>query len=145
MTVHSQQRTLWETVLSVLNSWFDVLRELNPMLGHRGCRLGISYPEITEMQARAIFESTAKLINEKVFPFPEVMVPLVGSVTELKNQKKPPFTLADVEGIIMLNHASGLSEVEIALLSEISRLKAIHQLVNPGSASGNFWINPILC
>ena len=52
---------------------------------------------------------------------------------ELKNQKTPPFTLADVEGIIMLNHASGLSEVEIAILSEISRLKAIHQLINPGS------------
>ena len=58
------------------------------MLGHRGCRLGISYPEITEMQSRAIFEATAQLIQEKKIPFPEVMVPLVGTVEEFKHQKK---------------------------------------------------------
>ena len=63
------------------------LHELNPMLGHRGCRLGITYPEITEMQARAIFEATAELTKRKVKVFPEVMVPLVGSTTELANQK----------------------------------------------------------
>jgi pyruvate,orthophosphate dikinase len=57
------------------------------MLGHRGCRLGITYPEITEMQARAIFEAACKLKQEKVNVKPEVMVPLVGSVTELKMQK----------------------------------------------------------
>jgi len=64
------------------------LHELNPMLGHRGCRLGISYPEITEMQARAIFEATAELIMEGIVPHPEVMVPLVGSVSEFIHQRK---------------------------------------------------------
>ena len=63
------------------------LKELNPMLGHRGCRLGISYPEITEMQARAIFEATAELTKRKVKVIPEVMVPLVGTVAEFKDQE----------------------------------------------------------
>ncbi len=57
------------------------------MLGHRGCRLGIAYPEITEMQARAIFEATAELIKEGVNVLPEVMVPLVGTDTEYRHQE----------------------------------------------------------
>ncbi|MCF7797588.1 MAG: pyruvate, phosphate dikinase [Lentisphaeria bacterium] len=63
------------------------LHELNPMLGHRGCRLGVAYPEITEMQARAIFEATAELTKAGTEVFPEVMVPLVGRVSELAHQK----------------------------------------------------------
>jgi pyruvate, orthophosphate dikinase len=64
-----------------------VLQEFNPMLGHRGCRLGISYPEITEMQARAIFEAACELRQEGKNPFPEVMIPLVGSRGELIAQR----------------------------------------------------------
>lgn len=64
------------------------LHEFNPMLGHRGCRLGITYPEITEMQARAIFEAACKVIKEGKTVIPEVMIPLVGSVTELANQRE---------------------------------------------------------
>jgi pyruvate,orthophosphate dikinase len=71
-----------------IKSRINTLHESNPMLGHRGCRLGIMYPEITEMQARAIFEATAKLIKEGKKPFPEVMIPLVGSAPELENQKR---------------------------------------------------------
>jgi len=56
------------------------------MLGHRGCRLGISYPEITEMQARAIIEAALNLKAKGVDARPEIMVPLVGTVAELKNQ-----------------------------------------------------------
>ncbi len=63
------------------------LQESNPMLGHRGCRLGITYPEITRMQARAIFEAAADLIKRGKKIHPEVMVPLVGKVKELKLQK----------------------------------------------------------
>jgi len=62
------------------------LHELNPMLGHRGCRLGIAYPEITEMQARAIIEAAADLTKKKIKVSPELMVPLVGHENELKNQ-----------------------------------------------------------
>jgi pyruvate, orthophosphate dikinase len=64
------------------------LHELNPMLGHRGCRLGIAYPEITEMQARAIFEAAAELVAKKEKVSPEVMVPLVGTIGELKHQEE---------------------------------------------------------
>lgn len=64
------------------------LSEFNPMLGHRGCRLGITYPEIIEMQAQAIFEAACQLAKEGEKVFPEVMVPLIGSVEELTLQKE---------------------------------------------------------
>ena len=73
--------------VSVIKAKVDSLHEFNPMLGHRGCRLGITYPEITEMQARAIFEAACQLKKEGVDVKPEVMVPLVGHVNELKMQK----------------------------------------------------------
>ncbi|MFA5534666.1 MAG: putative PEP-binding protein, partial [Mariniphaga sp.] len=64
----------------------DDLHELNPMLGHRGCRLGNTYPEITEMQARAIIEAAVNLKKRGVDARPEIMVPLIGTVKELKLQ-----------------------------------------------------------
>ncbi len=63
------------------------LRETNPMLGHRGCRLGITYPEITEMQARAIFEAAVKAKRRGIDVRPEIMVPLVATVEELRHQR----------------------------------------------------------
>jgi pyruvate,orthophosphate dikinase len=65
----------------------EQLHEFNPMLGHRGVRLGITYPEITEMQARAIIEAACKLAKEGVKVVPEIMIPLVGLVKELKDQR----------------------------------------------------------
>eukprot|EP00252_Welwitschia_mirabilis_P023826 TRINITY_DN684_c0_g1_i1.p1 TRINITY_DN684_c0_g1~~TRINITY_DN684_c0_g1_i1.p1 ORF type:complete len:735 (+),score=141.68 TRINITY_DN684_c0_g1_i1:30-2234(+) len=64
----------------------EKLSEVNPMLGFRGCRLGISYPELTEMQARAIFEAAISMTNQGVKVLPEIMVPLVGTPQELKHQ-----------------------------------------------------------
>ena len=72
---------------SVVNQRISSLHEFNPMLGHRGCRLGIAYPVITEMQARAILEATAELIQDGVDALPEIMIPLVGSVTEYIDQE----------------------------------------------------------
>jgi pyruvate,orthophosphate dikinase len=66
----------------------EELHEFNPMLGHRGCRLGITYPEITEMQARAIFEAAVQVAKKGIKVIPEVMIPLIGGVKELENQKK---------------------------------------------------------
>ncbi|MEW6411554.1 MAG: pyruvate, phosphate dikinase [Candidatus Zixiibacteriota bacterium] len=66
----------------------DELSELNPMLGHRGCRLGIVFPEITEMQTRAIIEAACEVSKDKNPVRPEIMVPLVGHINELKNQKE---------------------------------------------------------
>jgi len=64
----------------------DALEEFNPMLGHRGCRLGITYPEITEMQARAIIEAALACKARGIEVHPEIMVPLVGTLKELQNQ-----------------------------------------------------------
>ena len=66
----------------------EELHEFNPMLGHRGCRLGITYPEITEMQSRAIFEAAVQVAKKGIKVLPEVMIPLIGSVEELEHQKK---------------------------------------------------------
>src|ERR671936_2615508 len=71
------------------------LHEFNPMLGHRGCRLGISYPEISEMQARAIFEAAAEVQTRGIKVRPEIMIPLIGGVKELENQKKIVVKVAD--------------------------------------------------
>ena len=65
----------------------EQLHEFNPMLGHRGVRLGITYPEITEMQTRAIIEAACRLHKEGLKVVPEIMIPLVGHVKELKDQK----------------------------------------------------------
>jgi len=66
----------------------DSLHEFNPMLGHRGCRLGITYPEITEMQARAIMEAACNLKKEGMNPKPEIMVPLIGTAKEFLLQEE---------------------------------------------------------
>ena len=63
-----------------LNRIIESLRETNPMLGHRGCRLGISYPEITEMQARAILEAAVRAMRRGIVVKPEIMIPLVSTV-----------------------------------------------------------------
>jgi pyruvate,orthophosphate dikinase len=64
----------------------EELHEINPMLGHRGCRLGITYPEITEMQARAIFEAAVAVAKDGVKVHPEVMIPLTATLKEMANQ-----------------------------------------------------------
>ncbi|HCR18069.1 MAG TPA: pyruvate, phosphate dikinase, partial [Candidatus Latescibacteria bacterium] len=66
----------------------DSLHEFNPMLGHRGCRLGITYPEIYEMQARAIFEAAANTRKKRIKAIPEVMIPLVGTVREFTDLRE---------------------------------------------------------
>lgn len=73
----------------------NALKEANPMLGHRGCRLGIVYPEITEMQVRAIFEAACECVAGGKKPRPEIMIPLVGSVRELKLQEEVVRRVAD--------------------------------------------------
>ena len=70
-----------------VNQIIDDLHETNPMLGHRGCRLAITYPEITRMQARAIFSASKALIDEGINPCPEIMIPLIGTSEEFINQR----------------------------------------------------------
>ncbi|MBC8414326.1 pyruvate, phosphate dikinase, partial [bacterium] len=73
----------------------DSLHEFNPMLGHRGCRLGVTYPEIYAMQARAIMEAACQLQKKKVKVIPEIMIPLVGHVNELKAMREIVVTTAE--------------------------------------------------
>ena len=70
-----------------LNRIIESLRETNPMLGHRGCRLGISYPEITEMQGRAILEAAVRAMRRGIRVKPEIMIPLVSTVKEFEHQR----------------------------------------------------------
>src|SRR5260370_30270002 len=73
-------------LMPMLLSRVEQLHEFNPMLGHRGCRLGITYPEITEMQARAIFEAAGAVANDGVKGHPEGMIPLTATLNEMANQ-----------------------------------------------------------
>ena len=75
---------LFKTTAAEIKKVVNSLHEFNPMLGHRGCRLGITYPEVTEMQVRALCEAAAEVKGSK----PEIMVPLVGNVKELSQQKE---------------------------------------------------------
>jgi pyruvate,orthophosphate dikinase len=86
----------------------EELHEFNPMLGHRGCRLGITYPEITEMQARAIFEAAVQVAKKGKKVIPEVMIPLAGSVKEIQNQKEIVDRVAkEVPGMENLHYLVG--------------------------------------
>ncbi len=78
-----EKRRQQETMLSLVN----VLREANPMLGHRGCRLGVSFPEVYEMQVRAIMTAAADLVKQGIDARPEIMIPLVSHVNELRALK----------------------------------------------------------
>lgn len=91
------------------------LHEANPMLGHRGCRLGIVYPEITAMQARAIIEAACEVAAEGIAVNPEIMIPLVGHVLELIHQKKVVDEVAQKvfkeKGIIVKYHVGTMIEI----------------------------------
>ena len=87
----AQQKELAEEMhisLDAVKSKIVELEEFNPMLGHRGCRLGITYPEITEMQARAIIEAALNLKERGIEAKPEIMVPLIGTLAEFESQEK---------------------------------------------------------
>lgn len=98
----------------------ESLHEFNPMLGHRGCRLGITYPEITRIQTRAIVEAAINIHRKGVRVDPEIMVPLVGNLKELKLQKE-----IIVETIRVITKKSGLKklpfEVKIGTMIEVPR------------------------
>lgn len=81
--------------VKLLKEKIEALREFNPMLGFRGCRLGISYPEITEMQAQAIFEAAVNVAKKGIKVIPEIMIPLVSHVNELKLQSDIVRRVAD--------------------------------------------------
>jgi len=105
----------------VVKQKVDALHEFNPMLGHRGCRLGITYPEITRMQARAIIEAACIVQKKGIKVIPEIMVPLIGHVKEYVNQRDEIKKIADAvikEQGVDLNYMIGtMIEVPRAALT----------------------------
>jgi len=99
----------------------ESLHEFNPMMGHRGCRLGIVYPEITAMQARAIFTAAAEVKKEGIDVKPEVMIPLVGYARELENQAKVVRKIAqevmEEHGVKFEYHVGTMIEVPRAAIT----------------------------
>jgi pyruvate,orthophosphate dikinase len=93
------------------------LHETNPMLGHRGCRLGVTFPEITRMQARAIMEAACEVVAEGMEVRPEIMIPLVGDVGEFKNQRDVVETVA---GEVMKEYGVNI-EYHIGTMIEVPR------------------------
>ncbi len=98
----------------------ESLSEFNPMLGHRGCRLGVTYPEITEMQARAIIEAAVQCYSEGIEVFPEIMIPLTGTDTEFNNQMAIVRRVADAvqkeEGVQVKYQVGTMIEIPRAAL-----------------------------
>jgi pyruvate,orthophosphate dikinase len=93
------------------------LHEQNPMLGHRGCRLGIIYPEITEMQVKAIMKAACELAKKGKKVYPEIMIPLVGNVNELKHQKEIAVRVAEE----VLRKTKAKVEYKIGTMIEVPR------------------------
>lgn len=107
---------LKKTKASIL-SRIDFLKESNPMLGHRGCRLGISYPEVTEMQVEALLGAALKLKKEGASPSVEIMIPLISHVNEFINQKN---IIVDVYDKLSQKHGLGL-KYKVGTMIEVPR------------------------
>ena len=101
----------------------ETLRETNPMLGHRGCRLGVTYPEITEMQARAIFEAAEAVAKRGVKVFPEIMIPLVSAVEEFRHQRAIVDRVANEIGVKVKYLVGTMIELPRAALTAASIAK----------------------
>ncbi|MFH1722268.1 MAG: pyruvate, phosphate dikinase [Candidatus Altiarchaeota archaeon] len=120
--VENQKEMADEMGISVeqVKAKVESLAEFNPMLGHRGCRLGITYPEITEMQARAIIEAAVQLKKEGQEVKAEIMVPLVGTVAELAAQKKvidkAAKSVMEESGVTIEYHVGTMIEIPRAAL-----------------------------
>ncbi len=108
-----------KTVLPQLLARVEQLHEFNPMLGLRGCRLGILYPEITEMQAHAIFEAVVQVAKKGKTVIPEVMIPLIGGVEELKDQKDIVVRVA--EEVLTKAGLNGKQKYLVGTMIEIPR------------------------
>jgi pyruvate,orthophosphate dikinase len=117
----------------------EELHEFNPMLGHRGCRLGVTYPEITEMQARAIFEAAVQVSKKGVKVIPEVMIPLIGSVQELEHQKKIVVAVADE----VLAKAGSKLKYMVGTMIEIPRAALTADLVAKEAEFFSFGTNDL--
>ncbi|MCY2976553.1 MAG: pyruvate, phosphate dikinase [Planctomycetota bacterium] len=105
--------------LSEIKSRIDQLHEANPMLGHRGCRLTVTYPEILDMQVRAIVEAAIECKKKKIDAIPEIMIPLVGSRTELAMLRAE--TIRVIEEVKKDHKFSGKLDITVGTMIEVPR------------------------
>ena len=122
-----------------LKSTIVSLHEMNPMLGHRGCRLSITYPEIAEMQARAIFEAAADLTKEGYDVQPEVMVPLVGNLMEIKILREKIISVADE----VMNEKNQKFDYKVGTMIEVPRACLIAEKIAKEAEFFSFGTNDL--
>jgi pyruvate,orthophosphate dikinase len=115
------------------------LHELNPMLGHRGCRLGITYPEITAMQAQAIIEAACQVAKKGVKVLPEIMIPLIGTKAEFENQKK----VVDETAKEVMNRMGTKIKYMVGTMIEIPRAALTANEVAEGAEFFSFGTNDL--
>jgi pyruvate,orthophosphate dikinase len=115
------------------------LYEFNPMMGHRGCRLGITYPEITEMQVRAIIEAACVLVSEGVSVMPEIMIPLVGLPEELSEQRK---IVDQVSGAVLEENGVDLS-YSVGTMIELPRAAMVAEKIAASAEFFSFGTNDL--
>ena len=125
--------------LATIQRRVDSLAENNPMLGHRGCRLGITFPEITAMQTRAILSAACELKKEGKNPMPEIMVPLIGTIRELKQQKD---IIQAVAKEVFVEYGTEV-EFEIGTMIEIPRAALTADLIASEAQYFSFGTNDL--
>lgn len=125
--------------VDVIKAKVESLAEFNPMLGHRGCRLGNTYPEITEMQTRAIIEAALNLKAKGVDARPEIMVPLIGSVKEYKMQADIIRSVAEK----IFEERGERIEYEVGTMIEIPRAALTADLISPEADFFSFGTNDL--
>ncbi len=138
----STQKELAEEMglsIDVIKAKVESLAEFNPMLGHRGCRLGNTYPEITEMQTRAIIEAALNLKAKGVDARPEIMVPLIGSLKEYKMQADIIRSVAEK----IFEERGERIEYEVGTMIEIPRAALTADLISPEADFFSFGTNDL--
>ncbi len=125
--------------LGRLKSRLDQLKEFNPMLGHRGCRLAISYPEIYEMQSKAIAEASIRAIKEGIHVLPEIMIPLINSAEELKILK----TLVVTSVTSVQQEMESQFEYKVGTMIELPRAALLSHEIAPHADFFSFGTNDL--
>jgi len=115
------------------------LHEFNPMLGHRGCRLGITYPEIFEMQVQAIMEAACHVVKHKVKPIPEIMIPLIADVNELRVMREMTVRIAEK---VLKAHKVRV-HYEVGTMIEIARAALLAHEIAPEADFYSFGTNDL--
>ncbi|MGB5382411.1 MAG: pyruvate, phosphate dikinase [Lutimonas sp.] len=138
----AQQKELAEEMhisLEAVKAKVAELEEFNPMLGHRGCRLGITYPEITQMQTRAIIEAALNLKEKGIVSYPEIMVPLIGTKAEFLSQEK---IIRDTAAVVFEERNDSI-EFKVGTMIEVPRAALMAESIAQSAEFFSFGTNDL--